>query len=392
METVFVIGIAQGLFLMLFLLFKKENRVANSILAFLIFLISFSLFLNYCYSSEFILKIPHWIGLDNANPFLIPPFIYFYAKSLTSKRFTFKSKDAYHLLPFVIYFLYVFFSFFIKDASYKIDFLHDLRNLEIPRDLLISSFLKIIQAIVYLVLTFSLLRKHSSSIRNEFSYTERINLYWLKVITISITVIYSIRLIGIFLSVFISELSPGFVEGGMELVNVLFIYLMVYFGLSQPEIFKKWNRSNDQPVIIQEANVEEKEVETVAKKTKYASSMLTDDQSLEILKDLENYMASTKPYLVNELTLKDVADALGVHSKNLSQVINEQLNLNFFNFINQYRVEEVKAKLLDENFTHYSILGIALESGFSSKSSFNSIFKKFTGCTPTSYKSATSKS
>jgi len=388
METVFVIGIVQGLFLMLFLSLKKENRVANRILAFLIFLISFSLFLNYCYASELILKLPHLIGLDNSNPFLIPPIIYFYAKLLTTKGFKFKLKDAYHLLPFVIYFLYVFFSFFTKEASYKIDFLNDLRNLEIPIDLQISSFLKIIQAIIYLVLTFLLLQSHSHSIRNEFSFTENINLYWLKINTISIAIIYGIRLIGILLTIFISELSPGFVEGGMELVNVLFLYLLAYFGLSQPEIFKKWNRSSEQIVSNQEDKVEKKEV----KKSKYASSMLTNMQSTQILKDLEKYMATRKPYLVNELTLKDVADALGVHSKNLSQVINEQLNLNFFNFINQYRVEEVKSKLLDEKYTHYSILGIAQESGFSSKSSFNSIFKKFTGYTPTAYKSATSKS
>ena len=160
---------------------------------------------------------------------------------------------------------------------------------------------------------------------------------------------------------------------------------MAYFGLTQPEIFKKWKPSHN---IIQKETHKGQTIPSF--KTKYAASILTEHNSKLILQNLLRFMKEKKPYLKSGITIKEVADALDVHPKNLSQVINEQLNHNFFNFINSYRVEEVKTKLQDEKYAHYSILGIALDSGFSSKSSFNSIFKKFTGSTPTSYKSTIS--
>ncbi|MEL6256529.1 MAG: helix-turn-helix domain-containing protein [Bacteroidota bacterium] len=70
----------------------------------------------------------------------------------------------------------------------------------------------------------------------------------------------------------------------------------------------------------------------------------------------------------------------------LSQIINQKEGKNFFDFINGYRVEEVKRNLADPNFDHFSILGIGLEAGFKSKSTFNAVFKKMTGHTPTAYK------
>ena len=386
MEVFFAIGLAQGVFLMLILLSKKENKVPNRLLAFLIFLISFSLFLNYCYTTGLIRHIPHLIGLDNPNPFLIPPIIFFYAKALTSKEFRLTGKEALHFLPFTAYFVYVFFSFFLQDAAYKIEFLDRLRNVGMPPDLLASSFLKVVQAIAYLLTTYRALGVHAHSIEEEFSYTEKINLSWLKAITLSIAVIYGIRLVGIVLPLLFSQFSPGFIEGIMELVNVVFIYLMAYFGLTQPEIFKKWKTNSS--ITAEASSTAQRPV--VEPKTKYAASVLTADNSKEILQALLDYMAKEKPYLTSGLTIKDVADALAVHPRYLSQVINEQRQLNFFNFVNEYRVAEVKSKLKDENFAHYSILSIALDSGFSSKSSFNSIFKKSTGVTPTAYKSTLS--
>ena len=384
MSIGFAIGVAQGLLLILFLLLKRENRKANTLLALAIFLISFSLFLNYCYESELILLIPHLIGLDNANPFLIPPIFYFYTRALTEKDFQFKKMDILHLLPFVIYFIYVLLNFFTEDAAYKLEFLENLRTVGVPTDLLVSSVLKIVQAMIYLLMMYSLLKMHSKSIKNEFSYIEKINLSWLRVIIISFAVIYAIRLIGIFINIISTEFTPGFIEGIMELINVLFIFVMAYFGLSQPQIFKERN-------IEAKENIKPNDkLRSPNFQTKYATSILKDEQSQIILNDLLAHMKSEKPYLKSGITIKEIADALDVHPKSLSQVINEQLNLNFFNFINQYRVEEVKSKLKDSDYAHFSILGIAMDCGFSSKSSFNSIFKKFTGSTPTSYKSTTS--
>ena len=96
-------------------------------------------------------------------------------------------------------------------------------------------------------------------------------------------------------------------------------------------------------------------------------------------------MENEKPYLNNRLGLKDVAEYLNISVHHLSQVINEQLDKNFFDFVNDYRVTEVKNLLRDPKHKQFTLLAIAYDCGFNSKSSFNSVFKKITGLTPSSY-------
>ncbi|MEM6805403.1 MAG: helix-turn-helix domain-containing protein [Bacteroidota bacterium] len=103
-------------------------------------------------------------------------------------------------------------------------------------------------------------------------------------------------------------------------------------------------------------------------------------------KSLIELMQQDKLYEDIDLTLENLAQSLQISSGYLSQIINEKEQKNFFEFVNLYRVESVKEKLLNPEFEHYTIMGIALESGFKSKSTFNSVFKKFTGQTPSTFK------
>ncbi|MEM9719144.1 MAG: helix-turn-helix domain-containing protein, partial [Bacteroidota bacterium] len=97
-------------------------------------------------------------------------------------------------------------------------------------------------------------------------------------------------------------------------------------------------------------------------------------------------MEEEKLYEDVDLTLNSLSERLQISSGYVSQIINEKEQKNFFEFVNTYRVEAVKSKLLDPAFNNYTIMGIALESGFKSKSTFNAVFKKFTGQTPSGYK------
>jgi AraC-like DNA-binding protein len=308
---------------------------------------------------------------------------------LVAKQHRFRSIDLLHLLPFAIYFLYVLFTFYLKSGEYKLEFLNQIRNVGIPLDLTISSFLKIVQAVVYLIFAFRIIQKHRENLKQQFSYTENISLTWLKVITMSMMTIYLIHLIGLIIPFLFDQVDLGFVEQIMELFNVVFIYIMAYYGVKQPQIFKKWHLDTPTPSPSLQPITPQKE-EVSSEDKKYAKSLLTSEESKRILKRLQDYMASEQPYLQNQLTIKELADSLKISPKYLSQVINEQLGLNFFNFINQYRVEEVKKRLTDKKYEHLSMLGIALDCGFNSKSSFNSVFKSQTGLTPSGYISATS--
>ena len=96
-------------------------------------------------------------------------------------------------------------------------------------------------------------------------------------------------------------------------------------------------------------------------------------------------MSDNKPYLEPKLTLSQLAELLGTSPNNLSQVINQCEGKNFYDFVNSYRISEFINRASSQTSKNLNILGIALDSGFNSKSSFNEVFKKQTGKTPSIY-------
>jgi AraC-like DNA-binding protein len=123
---------------------------------------------------------------------------------------------------------------------------------------------------------------------------------------------------------------------------------------------------------------------------KYHRSGLKPDEAEKILQKLLEYMENEKPYLNDELTIQELSAKLNVSKHHLTQVLNINLGKNFFTFINEYRIEAVKKRLVDPNYDHLTILGIAYDCGFNSKSSFNGLFKQYTGVTPSEYRKANS--
>jgi AraC-like DNA-binding protein len=102
--------------------------------------------------------------------------------------------------------------------------------------------------------------------------------------------------------------------------------------------------------------------------------------------ELINYMETSQPYLEPSLKINELAQSLSIPSKSLSQSINQQLGKNFYDFVNSYRIEEAKKKIVKANGNGRTILEILYDSGFNSKAAFNRAFKKHTGITPTEYK------
>ena len=125
---------------------------------------------------------------------------------------------------------------------------------------------------------------------------------------------------------------------------------------------------------------------TEEKKQKYESSNLQEAQKEKYLTLLLSHMDKEKPFLEPELTLSHLSEQIKIPSHYVSQVINEKMKCNFLDFVNQYRVKESQAKLSDSKFDHYTILAIAFEAGFNSKTTFYSAFKKHIGTTPSNYR------
>jgi len=119
---------------------------------------------------------------------------------------------------------------------------------------------------------------------------------------------------------------------------------------------------------------------------KYSSSGLGEEQLQLISISLEKLMAKEKLYLQPELTISDLADKLKCSRHHLSQVLNDHLKCSYYDYINQLRVEEAKQLLKDPAYQQQKIASVAYDSGFNSLSTFNDVFKKITGSTPSQYK------
>lgn len=118
---------------------------------------------------------------------------------------------------------------------------------------------------------------------------------------------------------------------------------------------------------------------------KYQSSSLKGVDEIKLFTSVKHLMQQKKLYLNPDLTLKEVADQLGTNTKYLSQVVNHQTGYNFQYFLNIYRIEEVKAKITDAQYSNLTFFGIAFQCGFKNKSTFFKVFRDIVGVTPKEY-------
>jgi AraC-like DNA-binding protein len=154
-------------------------------------------------------------------------------------------------------------------------------------------------------------------------------------------------------------------------------FYLAYFALQQKAIFNEKRETDLALRII----INEDEQHDLNRK-----QILTEEQLLRLKPKLVELMESQKPYLNSELGLTDLAMMMQIGIHELSYLINVGFENNFYGFVNKYRVEESKILLNSSKHQHLSIIGIAFEAGFNSKTVFNTTFKKMTGLTPTEFK------
>jgi AraC-like DNA-binding protein len=221
----------------------------------------------------------------------------------------------------------------------------------------------LVHLFLYLLFTARIIQKHRRFIKQSHSSIEKIKLSWLLYLILAFA---SILVTYILFVYFIFAGKNTFTSIGriFTLWEPLIVFFIGYKGLTQTEIFseKLLNQNNK----------------------KYVLSNLTQEMSVKYRQTLLRYIKEKKPYLNSELTIKELSEQLSIPSRYLSQLLNETFKQNFFDFINRFRVEEAKTQL--GVFKNKSILQIAFESGFNSKTAFNTAFKKYSGETPSQYR------
>ena len=364
---------SQATLLIFILLVMDRNRRAKLFFATFIFILSSNFFLFYLFKTGF--KYPALVFAAFSIPgiSLSGVFIYFYTLFVTGLLEKFSKR---HLAHFVVYFVSLI--LFIVLLLTSTDFPERSHHFKKYMFLIIN--IGLVNSIIYIVYTIIILGRYYHKIENYYSDLERMSLNWLKRITTLAFIALLFWCVGFWFShLNIIPRNPAAMALNIIML-IIIIFITAYYLINQPEIFKK--------NIEMEHSIDDSERESVAEK--YARQSIDESMQDDYLARLNNYMSDHKPYLEENITIKDLAEEIGIPAHHLSIVINNRLNKNFYTFINEYRIKEAVSILDDPHNSDASIIAVAFRSGFNSKSTFNSVFKKITGFTPSEYRNRSS--
>jgi AraC-like DNA-binding protein len=354
MRMFFVAGIGVAVFIEFLLISKKNKSASDQILTLWMFLILAYLFLSFIYITEDVYRYPFLLGIEHPLPLLQAVFLYLYVSFLTDQLPKRRWLLLLHFTPAAVMYLYLV-SFFLLPADQKIQ-VYSNHGAGYELFMTVKYYAIAFSGIFYVTWSALLLRKHRKNIRDQFSDLEKVNLQWLQILTFGLGGIW-------FLVIFFR--SEILILTGI----VIFIFLIGFFGVRQAVIFTPGP-------LVEDANEQKK---------KYPKSGLTDEASAKLHQALLRLMTEDALYRKSELSINDLSSKLGVHPNYLSQIINQKEKKNFYDFVNTYRFEEFKRLIAMQKNQQYTLLSLAYDCGFSSKSSFNRYFKRATGQTPSEY-------
>ena len=372
---ILIIGAFQGFFLSFLILHKGRKLFANRFLFILMMTYGLVLLSLWMFDQGLIYVFPKTLLTLEGIQFLIFPAYFLYAKYLEDFSNKFLWKDLFHFTPFILYKIYqIPFYFMNQEDVFAAQSSIMVENY--PLQYVIFNWLIIIKGFIYLPLVLKTTNKYEKHIKEVYSSISKIKLDWLKNATylaLVITIGFLIENILLLSGLYISE-SFGF----SSLLAAVYIYLIGYIGISRSGIFTE---------LIEAKLSQSENIDRASTQERYEKSGLSEEKANLYHDHLIKLMLDKFPYRNSKLTLGELADQLLISSHNLSEVINTKENKNFFDFVNTYRINEVKQELINPENENLTILAIAMESGFNSKTSFNTLFKKYVGMTPTEYRS-----
>lgn len=367
-------GAAQGLFLSVYLFTKSENRDANKWLAFLLTAISLHLLEYTAGITGLTFKYPVIIATTYSLLFCMGPLYYIYCRYLLDKTYKTTYKTILHFLPSLVVILMML-PFYTMSDKTKISYLQGLSQgdtLKIPTEQLIFMAVHVAQTVAYIFAAYKFIGKKEVELKDFSSDVYLVKkITWLNKFSLYFFVYFLLYFILVVTLTFLNSYQVQ-VDYVMLLITSVSIYAIGYTALSNPEIFKAIPDFEIQTI---EQDIEKPDEGGKKNENKFP----------ELKEKLLKYMDEQKPYLKSDLKLSELADSLSVPYYHLSQLINETFLVNFYDFINKYRVEDAK-KLLVEDTRNYKILAIAYEVGFNSKATFNRVFKKYIDYTPSEFK------
>lgn len=359
-DILLFLGISQGIFLAITLaLVNNRNKSANKILSYLLIIACVMLVGRIFYPKYKGVLFLRVAAFVDTLIFLFGPILYLYIR-----RLAFYEVPAYkiawlHFIPAILHTLFFAGTLFyttsellILGSQGKLNFIY-----------FVVETTGLLSNLIYTYASFRLVKLYEVEEKNNLSYSQRVHRY-LQILLLGISVFLLLWILSYFNTNFIRKRELLFISYHLIWISVpIFIYIIGFFSLKQPEIFRV-------PII---------------KNKKIKRERLEGEELNTIKKNLEYLMVEKKIYLNNELTLKQLSEELNTSTNNVSWLLNNIHKCSFYDYINTYRVQEFITKIKRGEHHQHTILALSLDSGFNSKSTFNKAFKMIKKETPSNY-------
>jgi AraC-like DNA-binding protein len=391
-----LLGSAQGIFLTGILATQRRNRTANRLLATAMLAFSIHLATTVYYAAGLEQAFPHFFGVAYPLLLLYGPLIYLYAVTAGDRSRRLRWHDALHFIPFLVVVVWGF-PIYLLSGEQKIALYHQLQQGVRPPLMQVVDPLRYLSGISYAVATILFLRRHRARVEDNYSSLEHVNLRWLLRLAGAAAAIWVLATLLQLMQVANHPLLARS-DDIVSLAIAVLVYGIGYMAVRQPEILHYATAEHRIPRLGPPGGAHltpppppvahAEPVAGVAPTARYERSGLTEKEATALKQSLLALMDSERLYQNGDLTLADLADRLDTTPHKLSEILNSQLAQTFYDFVNAYRVREVQRRIADEKSRNLTVLALAMDAGFASKSTFNSVFKKHTGQTPSAYRQA----
>ncbi|MCF8277508.1 MAG: AraC family transcriptional regulator [Flavobacteriales bacterium] len=370
-EAILYIGLAQSLFAAFALGTRKRVTLPDKLLVggLLVFAFKFIILILNNEHGEFF-DMQFSLGLI---PLTFGPILYLYTTYLVADRKRFRPLDLLHFLPFVLITL-AYFMFFQDVVDFSDEtFLKPDEYLWVRVTFSIVFFASVI---TYTVLTFVKLINFRKNIQAQFSYQDnRLRLFWLNFIALLFSLSGLVVIVaGAYNAMMFKKMLDTALLSHLGLTIIA--YTVSYFGLRQPSLFRYEYAIEEDKAELKGSEPNEKEVKP----------RFTDEEAKALTERLIIHMSEERPYLNPELTLGELSAQINLAKHELTELLNVHIGKNFFSFVNEFRLKAVVRRLANPDYDHLTIMALANDCGFNSKSTFNSLFKQHYGHTPSDYK------
>lgn len=359
-------GALQGILLSFVLIRKRTYRTGYIFLSIYVLVMLLQILMKVVSKIWAMNHLFFWYDLSYRLPLLYGPLVYLLCIFLLIPGRKFKLIDTLHFLPFAFSVLTIY---FYPAGGTPLHFMTTSYGL---LGLQLSSIA------IYHCLALSCWYRNRKAAKENFSNLSRVQVTWLRLFIVLSFFISGLIAFGLY---FIYIHFPQFNNLRILFAGLtLFIYWISYTALQQPEIFTVVKGSGHV------SEIPPPKLHFHLPQQRYNNSGLKDHDAARILSDLRRLMNDEKLYLEPNLTMEGLAKQLSCSKHHLSQVLNNQLRQTFYDYVNSCRIDAAKQLLSDPAKDNYKIAAIAYDSGFNSLSTFNDVFKKITGTTPSRFR------